>query len=82
MAVSQVIREGLAADDNRCPRGHQFVWGNQHDPSQPDPSPGELVVCAGGDDYMCGYNFVWRGGDKLLEVTRQIMLESQSENAR
>jgi hypothetical protein len=41
-----------------------------------------LVVCAGGDDYMCGYNFVWRGGDKLLEVTRQIMLESQSENAR
>lgn len=74
MAVSQVVREGLVTDE--CPRGHPFVWGNSHQEGQ-SPATGDWVTCAGGEGYLCGYSFVWRGHDHLKNLVNKIVSERE-----
>lgn len=76
MARLMIAQEGVAKSrfEAECPRGgHAFTWDQ---PSKTlEPKVGELVICNGPEEFFCGYQFVWRGGEKITEISRRIRTE-------
>lgn len=75
MALNTLSREGVAEslEGAMCPRGgHPFVWNQQRYSQTSEPGVGELVLCSGTEEFFCGYQFVWRGGQRVREVRDSI----------